>query len=114
MDVPPGDTGVAIEADGGVLSLEIRRAARRNALDQAAIRSLVKALEDAATDDSLRVVVLSGEGDDFCSGADWVATNRDGEARPRPGSIQRRTPLQAHRLVELLLEIQLPVVCAVQ
>jgi 2-(1,2-epoxy-1,2-dihydrophenyl)acetyl-CoA isomerase len=28
--------------------------------------------------------------------------------------VQRRTPLQAHRLVQLLMEIQLPVVCVVR
>ena len=38
---------------------------------------------------------------------------RAGGPRPRTGSIQRRTPLQAHRLIELLIEVQLPVVCAV-
>ena len=28
--------------------------------------------------------------------------------------MQRRTPLQAHRIIALLLEVQLPVVCAVR
>ena len=28
--------------------------------------------------------------------------------------MQRRTPLQAHRLIALLLEVQLPIVCAVR
>jgi len=66
----------------------------------------------------LRVVELTSTGDDFCSGADWVATNASANGgateRPRPGSIQRRTALQAHRLVRLLLDIQLPVVCRVR
>jgi 2-(1,2-epoxy-1,2-dihydrophenyl)acetyl-CoA isomerase len=65
------------------------------------------------TDDSLRVVVLGGGGADFCAGADWVAANAGG-ARPRTGSLQRRIKLQAHRLIELLIEIQLPVVCGVR
>jgi 2-(1,2-epoxy-1,2-dihydrophenyl)acetyl-CoA isomerase len=107
--------GVRIEAAGDILHLVLDRPERKNALDPAAIARLVGALERTATDDTLRVVVVRSSGDDFCAGADWVATNRDGEGaavRPRTGSIQRRTPLQAHRLVELLLEIQLPVVCA--
>jgi 2-(1,2-epoxy-1,2-dihydrophenyl)acetyl-CoA isomerase len=58
--------------------------------------------------------VLASAGSDFCSGADWVASNATGGDKPRTGSIQRRTPLQAHRLIALLLEIQLPVVCAVR
>jgi 2-(1,2-epoxy-1,2-dihydrophenyl)acetyl-CoA isomerase len=109
-----GEPGIRVEVDGGVLRLVIDRPARKGSLDPHSVRSLVEALEAAATDDSLRAVLLAGTGDDFCSGADWVATNRSGGEKPRPGSIQRRTAVQAHRLVALLLEIQLPVVCAVR
>ena len=63
--------------------------------------------------------MLRSAGDDFCTGR---RLGRDQHAReglrdaprPRTGSIQRRTPLQAHRLIELLVEVQLPVVCAVR
>jgi len=106
-------SGLEITTEGGVLRLTIDRPERKNSLPQDAVRELVEALEAAATDDGLRVVLLSGRGDDFCSGADWVATNA-GDAKPRTGSIQRRTPVQAHRLIALLMEIQLPVVCAVR
>lgn len=109
--------GVVVEADEAVLRIVIDRAHRRGALDVAAIRRTVEALEAAATDDTLRAVLLTSAGPDFCSGSDWVASNVPGEAaraKPRPGSIQRRTPLQAHRLITLLLELQLPVVCAVR
>src|SRR6185503_791801 len=34
--------------------------------------------------------------------------------RPRTGSLQRRMKLQAHRMIELLREIQLPIVCGVR
>ncbi len=108
--------GVAISSDDDVLRIVLDQPTRKNALDPPAIARVVGALERAATDDTLRAIVLASAGDDFCAGADWVATNRaTGDAqRPRTGSIQRRTPLQAHRLIELLLEVQLPVVCAVR
>jgi 2-(1,2-epoxy-1,2-dihydrophenyl)acetyl-CoA isomerase len=104
---------ILVETANGVLMITIDRPERKGSLDVGAVRQIVEALEQAATDDSLRVVALSSSGDDFCSGADWVATNASGE-KPRPGSVQRRTPLQAHRIISLLLEIQLPVVCAVR
>jgi 2-(1,2-epoxy-1,2-dihydrophenyl)acetyl-CoA isomerase len=106
--------GVAVDSTGGVLQIRLDRPERKNALDVAAIARIVGALEQASTDDSLRAVVLRSTGDDFCAGADWVATNRGDGPRPRTGSIQRRTPLQAHRLIQLLVEVQLPVVCAVR
>jgi 2-(1,2-epoxy-1,2-dihydrophenyl)acetyl-CoA isomerase len=105
--------GVSIASEGGVLRITLDRPSHKNALDPAAIRRIVAALEAAAIDDSLRVVVLGGAGADFCAGADWVAANAGG-TRPRTGSLQRRTKLQAHRLIELLIEIQLPVVCGVR
>jgi 2-(1,2-epoxy-1,2-dihydrophenyl)acetyl-CoA isomerase len=105
--------GVVVDRAEGVLRLQLDRPERKNALDDVTVLRLVGELEAAATDDALRVVVITSTGDDFCSGADWVARNA-GEGRPRTGSIQRRTPLQAHRLIELLTEVQLPVVCGVR
>lgn len=113
MTGPAAVDGISAETRDGVLRLELARPDRKNSLDPPAIRRLIASLEDAATDDALRAVLLTGIGSDFCSGADWVATNTASDRRPRTGSIQRRTTLQAHRLVELLMEIQLPVVCAV-
>ncbi|CAI7976492.1 2-(1,2-epoxy-1,2-dihydrophenyl)acetyl-CoA isomerase [Frankia sp. Hr75.2] len=108
------EAGVVLDRDGGVLRIGLDRPERRNALDAAAVRRIIGALEDAATDDTLRVILIESRGPDFCSGADWVASNTAGGARPRPGSVQRRTALQAHRLIGLITEVQLPVVCAVR
>ncbi len=106
--------GVGLDADNGVLEIVFDRPERKNALGVAALDRIVAALEAAAVDETLRAIVVRGEGDDFCAGADWVATNRADAPRPRTGSIQRRTPVQAHRLIQLIMEVQLPVVCAVR
>jgi 2-(1,2-epoxy-1,2-dihydrophenyl)acetyl-CoA isomerase len=78
------------------------------------IEALVAALTDAAADDTLRAIHIRGAGDDFCAGADWVATNSDADQRPRTGDIVRRIPHAAHRVIELVHGIHLPVVCSVQ
>jgi len=77
------------------------------------IDAFVALLTGAATDDSLRVVHIRGAGGDFCAGADWVATNSAGQ-RPRTGDLVRRIPHTANRVIELVHDIQLPVVCSVQ
>jgi len=77
------------------------------------IDALVDQLTAAATDDSLRAIHIRGAEDDFCAGADWVATNSDGQ-RPRTGDLVRRIPHTANRVIELVHGIQLPVVCSVQ
>jgi len=119
------EDSVVTSVDNGVLRIVLNRPERRNSLDVAAVGRVIAVLEAAATDDALRVIVLEGTGEDFCAGADWVAANSANPAspansassddqRPRAGSLQRRMPLQAHRLIQLLLEIQLPVVAVVR
>jgi 2-(1,2-epoxy-1,2-dihydrophenyl)acetyl-CoA isomerase len=110
-----GEHGIQTEVAGAVLRLTIDRPERKGSLSPDAVRALVEALEAASTDDGLRAVLLRSSGDDFCSGADWVARNADPDApKPRAGSIQRRTPIQAHRLIAIVQEVQLPGVCAVR
>ena len=97
-----------------VLRLTLNRPKQRNALDDASMAALIGNLETASTDDDLRAVLLSGSGENFCSGFDIVGRNTQRDVRPRTGSIQRRLPGQANRLIPLLLALQLPVVCAVR
>jgi 2-(1,2-epoxy-1,2-dihydrophenyl)acetyl-CoA isomerase len=99
---------------GGVLRIRIARPEHRNALSGAMTREMIRALEDAAIDDSLRAVSLSSTGEHFCSGADWVATNRADAPRPRVGHLHRKQTFESQRLIELLRTIELPVVCTVR
>lgn len=99
--------------DGAVLRLTLNRPDRRNSLSHSMTDGLVAELTAAAYDDSLRAVCIEGAGPDFCSGADWVATN-DAGRRPRPGELGRRIPHTANRVIELIATIQLPVVCVVR
>lgn len=106
--------GLIRELDGGVLRLSFDKADKRNALDDDIVAGLIDALTGAATDESVRAVVIAGRGEHFCSGFDIVSRNESGGARPRVGSIQRRLPLQANRLIALMVRIQVPVVCVVK
>ncbi|HEX6422128.1 MAG TPA: enoyl-CoA hydratase-related protein [Acidimicrobiales bacterium] len=108
--------GVRVALDGAILRLTLDRPAKRNALDDVMVAGLIDALDRAGRDEAVRAVVLAGEGDHFCGGADIVVRNAGGREAPRPrvGSIQRRVPSLAHRLVPLVLSVQVPVVCRVQ
>ncbi|WP_087078632.1 enoyl-CoA hydratase/isomerase family protein [Mycobacterium dioxanotrophicus] len=104
---------ITTASDGAVLRITIERSDRRNSLDHTMIDMLATTLTAAASDDSLRAVAITGAGKDFCAGADWIATNSTGP-RPRSGDLVRRIPHGAHRIIELVATIQLPVVCAVK
>lgn len=105
--------GLDVDLDGPVLRLALDRPAARNSIDDVMMSALVGAVETAGQDERVRVVLLEGRGDHFCGGADIVARNAPG-GRPRVGSIQRRLPTAAHRLVPALLSVQTPVVCSVR
>ena len=95
------DGSVTTSRDGDVLRLMLDRPSRHNTLSHSMIDALVAVLTDAAADDSLRAIHIRGAGDDFCAGADWVATNRSGQ-RPRTGDLVRRIPHTANRVIELV------------
>ena len=113
-DTASAEGSVTVRRDGAVLRVTLDRPSRRNALTHLMIEGLVDALTDAAADDSLRAIHLRGAGDDFCAGADWVAANGPAGQRPRAGDLVRRIPHAAHRVIELVASIQLPVLCSVR
>jgi 2-(1,2-epoxy-1,2-dihydrophenyl)acetyl-CoA isomerase len=98
--------------DAGVLRLTLDRPDKRNALDDDIVGGLIDAVESAGKDEAVRALLLTGSGDHFCGGFDFVGRNQPGGQKPRAGSIQRRLPSQAHRLIPSLLTVQTPVVCA--
>ena len=105
--------GLDVALDAGVLTLRLSRPDKRNAMDDPMMYGLMDAVERAGRDEAVRAILLAGAGEHFCSGFDIVARNRE-EGKPRVGSIQRRLPSQAHRLIPLLCTTQVPVVCAVR
>lgn len=107
-------TGLAVGLEGGILELRLDRPAQRNAIDDTMMEGLATAVDRAGRDDEVRVLLLTANGEHFCGGADIVARNAATGERPRAGSIQRRLPSQAHRLISLLVTVQVPVVCAVR
>lgn len=107
------DGAVTSSRNGAILRITLDRPSRRNSLSHQMIDDFVSILTDAATDDSLRAICVRGAGDDFCAGADWVASNSGGQ-RPRTGDLVRRIPHTANRVIELIASIHLPVVCGVR
>jgi len=105
--------GLDLSLDAGVLTLRLSRPEKRNAIDDTMMYAAIDAVGLAGRDEAVRAILLTSDGEHFCSGFDFVARNQEG-GKPRVGSIQRRLPAQAHRLIPLLCTVQVPVVCAVR
>jgi 2-(1,2-epoxy-1,2-dihydrophenyl)acetyl-CoA isomerase len=106
--------GLEAQLEDTRLTLTIDRPTHRNALDDVAMAAFIRNLEIAESHDELRAILVRGAGKDFCSGFDIVGRNAGQDRKPRTASIQRRMPTQANRLIPLLLQTQLPIVCAVR
>lgn len=106
-----GNAPVRVERDGAVLRLTLARPAKKNALDRATVDALREAFVAIAGDTEIRVVLLSGEGNDFCAGADLAALSGMVDA---PGEVHRD---DARALGDVLLAMRscaVPVVAAVR
>jgi enoyl-CoA hydratase/carnithine racemase len=78
----PGDLRhVKTEQREGVLTVTLNRPEKRNAMSVELTFEMVRLLEAVAVDESVRVVVLRGEGPGFCAGMDikdfFDSTERD-------------------------------------
>ena len=96
---------VRIEQDGGVLAITLARPERRNAITVAMYAGLAQAFESAANDDSIRLITIRGEGQDFAAGNDLQDF-----LSVRPDDM---TDIPVWRLLRALATCRTPVVAAV-
>jgi enoyl-CoA hydratase len=98
--------GLDIRTDGGVLRLTMDRPERLNAMSAEMADRLAEELERATARDDVRVVLLTGSGAAFSSGADL--SGADAHENFDAGSLDR-----ANRIVRAIVLLDKPVVAAV-
>lgn len=99
---------VRVINERGVLSLRLTRPERRNAITVAMYDALAEAVEGAASDPSVRVITIVGDGADFTAGNDLADFL---QAMPAPGSDQ---DIPVWRFLRALANNPVPLVAAVQ
>lgn len=72
------------EVEDHVLTITMNRPEKLNALNKGLQDDLNQALEQANTDDEIRVILLTGAGRGFCSGADLTSGGGSGKTPPPP------------------------------
>jgi 2-(1,2-epoxy-1,2-dihydrophenyl)acetyl-CoA isomerase len=70
VEDPGSDPAIGISRNAGVARIAIRRPGKLNAIDHPTSRALLTALKSVAADETVRSVLLTGEGRAFCAGAD--------------------------------------------
>jgi enoyl-CoA hydratase len=100
---------LSVAHDGAVLRLVFTRPERLNAVTADVLDDLADLLEEAGQDTDVRVVVLSGEGRAFSSGADLRADGGE-DSDDSPGVA---TLLAANRVIRALRGMPQPTISAV-
>jgi methylglutaconyl-CoA hydratase len=97
--------------EGTVALLTLNRPEKRNALDDALVSGLKEALREADSNDAVRVVVITGAGADFCSGADLAALQKISESSVTENLEDAQSLME---LFALIRRVRVPVVAAVR
>ncbi|HEY0380240.1 MAG TPA: enoyl-CoA hydratase-related protein [Pyrinomonadaceae bacterium] len=102
---------VIYAVEGAVALITLNRPEKRNALDDALVNGLKDALREADADDSVRVIVITGAGADFCSGADLAALQKISESSVTENLEDAAALME---LFALMRRVRVPVVAAVR
>lgn len=107
----PTSPSLLVERVDGVLTLTLNRPDVLNSFNREMALALQAALADAATDSSVRAVVLTGAGRGFCAGQDLAeALPQDGGPMPDIGEIVKAS---YNPIIRAIRTLEKPVLCAV-
>ncbi|MEN0061801.1 MAG: enoyl-CoA hydratase-related protein [Myxococcota bacterium] len=103
---------VVVTTENGVCTLRLNRPQVRNAMSKIMVDRLLEGLAHAEADDSVRMVVLRGEGGHFCAGGDIQDMAKARQASAGPGAPDPVAALNARfgHLANAMVKVSLPVV----
>jgi enoyl-CoA hydratase/carnithine racemase len=96
---------IIAERSGNILSIQLNRPTKKNAMTSSMYITMAEFLEDAAKDDQIHVVLWHAAGDSFCAGNDLADFIKN---PPAAGESPQS------RLIHALINFEKPLVAAVQ
>jgi methylglutaconyl-CoA hydratase len=97
--------------EGAVALITLNRPDKRNALNDALVNALKQALHETDRNEAVRVVLITGAGADFCSGADLSALQKISESSITENLEDAAALME---LFALIRRVRVPVVAAVR
>jgi len=110
-------TGLGLSLVDGIMTVSLRNPGRKNAITAVQGDELVTIWEDLWADPDVRVIILTGEGGDFCSGADTSGLARRAEGPgDAPVKVKPVNPTfrKARKHVYGILECEKPIIAKVR
>src|SRR5690242_8042893 len=94
-------TTVLYQVEGAIGRITLNRPDKRNALNDELIAGIKGALRRADQDETVRAVILTGAGPDFCSGADLEALKKISEASVTENLEDARSLMELFMLIRV-------------
>jgi enoyl-CoA hydratase len=110
-------SGLGLSLSDGIMTVTLSNPGRRNAISPRQGDELVTIWEDLWEDPDVRVIILTGEGDDFCSGADVSSLAKKAEQAGAPEARVKpvnQTSRKARKHVYGILDCEKPVIAKVR
>jgi methylglutaconyl-CoA hydratase len=107
----PETKAVLYSVEGSVAQIILNRPEKRNALNDTLIAGIKNALIDVSAAEAVRAIVITGAGEDFCSGADLSALQKISEASVSENADDARSLME---LFILIRQLRVPVIAAVR
>ncbi len=103
---------VQIRKDEPSGTITINRPDRQNALSRGIVSLLIQAFEDFLQEKNVRAIILTGTGDNFCSGTDLHQLKETAETK-NAMEIWHEDATQLKDLIELMLRYPKPIIACV-
>ena len=104
------DSTIRLERDGGIAKLTLTRPDAANALNMEMAQALMRAAIELDEDESVRAVLLTGEGKMFCAGGDLGAMNAAGDGT---SAYLMELTTNLHAAISRFARMRAPIVTAV-
>lgn len=107
-------TALKLSLDEGIMTITLSNPARRNAVTMRMQEELSTIWEDVWADAEVKAIILTGEGSDFCSGADVSELASIAASDDKPRSYVNRSSRYARKHVLGPIECEKPVIAKVR
>ena len=102
---------ITTKIESGVLTLSIDRQDKKNALTGDMYLALAQQIQEAQTNDAVRVISIRGEGDNFCAGNDLADFLAFAESGGLANGLSEFPPI---KFLHVLVDNKLPLIASVQ
>jgi 2-(1,2-epoxy-1,2-dihydrophenyl)acetyl-CoA isomerase len=107
------DSTIRLERDGGIAKLTLTRPEAANALNMPMAQALMRAAIELDEDESVRVVLLTGEGKMFCAGGDLGAMDEAGKDGSGTAAYLKELTTHLHAAISRFARMRAPIITAV-